>query len=147
MNNMISFEPKQMPTYIKVLGVGGGGSNAVNNMFKQGIKGVEFVVCNTDVQALDQSPVPVKVVLGDRVLGAGNKPDVGKAAAEMSIEKIKEVLTDNTQMLFITAGMGGGTGTGAAPIIKRSSKTAEKPSWDRLWPKAKTGHRWPSRKP
>ena len=122
MNNMISFEPKQMPTYIKVLGVGGGGSNAVNNMFKQGIKGVEFVVCNTDVQALDQSPVPVKVVLGDRVLGAGNKPDVGKAAAEMSIEKIKEVLTDNTQMLFITAGMGGGTGTGAAPIIAKAAR-------------------------
>ncbi len=121
MTNMINFEPKQMPTYIKVLGVGGGGSNAVNNMFKQGIKGVEFVVCNTDVQALDQSPVPVKVVLGDRVLGAGNKPEVGRAAAEMSIEKLKEVLTDNTQMLFITAGMGGGTGTGAAPIIAKAA--------------------------
>ena len=119
---MITFEPKQMPTYIKVLGVGGGGSNAVNNMFKQGIKGVEFVVCNTDVQALDQSPVPVKVVLGDRVLGAGNKPDVGRTAAEMSIEKIKEVLTDNTQMLFITAGMGGGTGTGAAPVIAKAAR-------------------------
>ncbi|NOX86988.1 MAG: cell division protein FtsZ [Chlorobi bacterium] len=119
---MINFEPKQMPTYIKVLGVGGGGSNAVNNMFKQGIKGVEFVVCNTDVQALDQSPVPVKVVLGDRVLGAGNKPEVGRAAAEMSIEKLKEVLTDNTQMLFITAGMGGGTGTGAAPIIAKAAR-------------------------
>jgi len=122
MNNMIKFEPKQMPAFIKVLGVGGGGSNAVNHMFKQGIKGVDFVICNTDVQALDQSPVPLKVVLGERVLGAGNKPIVGKEAAVMSIDKIKEMLKDNTQMLFITAGMGGGTGTGAAPIIAQAAQ-------------------------
>ncbi len=122
MTNMITFEPKQMPAYIKVLGVGGGGGNAVNNMFKQGIQGVEFVICNTDVQALDQSPVPIKIVLGERVLGAGNKPEVGKEAAKMSIETIKEVLKENTQMLFITAGMGGGTGTGAAPIIAQAAQ-------------------------
>lgn len=122
MTNMITFEPKQMPAYIKVLGVGGGGSNAVNNMFKLGIQGVEFVICNTDVQALDQSPVPIKIVLGERMLGAGNKPEVGKEAAEMSIETIKEVLKENTQMLFITAGMGGGTGTGAAPIIAQAAR-------------------------
>jgi len=121
MTEMISFQPKQQPVYIKVIGVGGGGSNAVNHMFKQGIKGVDFLVCNTDLQALDTSPVPVKIALGDRVLGAGSKPDVGRAAANESIEKINESLTDETQMVFITAGMGGGTGTGAAPIIAEAA--------------------------
>ncbi len=115
---MISFEPKQQPSIIKVLGVGGGGSNAVNHMFKQGIKGVDFIVCNTDVQALDASPVPIKVVLGDNGgLGAGSKPNVGKGAASESLDKMRDALMGDTQMLFITAGMGGGTGTGAAPII------------------------------
>lgn len=119
---MITFEPKQRPAYIKVLGVGGGGSNAVNHMFTQGIKGVDFVVCNTDVQALESSPVPVKIELGNKGgLGAGSKPEVGRTAAEESIEKIKEALTEDTQMLFITAGMGGGTGTGAAPIIAKAA--------------------------
>ena len=117
MTNMITFEPKQRPSYIKVLGVGGGGSNAVNHMFRLGIKDVDFVICNTDVQALEASPVPVKIELGNTGLGAGSKPEVGKLAAEESIEKIKEVLSGDTQMLFITAGMGGGTGTGAAPVI------------------------------
>ena len=121
MTEMISFQPKQQPVYIKVIGVGGGGSNAVNHMFKQGINGVDFLVCNTDLQALDTSPVPVKIALGDRVLGAGSKPDVGRTAASESIEKINESLTEETQMVFITAGMGGGTGTGAAPIIAEAA--------------------------
>lgn len=120
---MITFEPKQRPAYIKVLGVGGGGSNAVNHMFTQGIKGVDFVVCNTDVQALESSPVPVKIEMGNKGgLGAGSKPEVGRMAAEESLEKIKEALSEDTQMLFITAGMGGGTGTGAAPIIAQQAR-------------------------
>ncbi len=116
---MITFQPKQNPSIIKVLGVGGGGSNAVNHMFKQGITGVEFAVCNTDVQALESSPVPTKIEIGNKGgLGAGANPEVGMVAAQDSIEKIKELLDDDvTQMLFITAGMGGGTGTGAAPVI------------------------------
>ena len=117
MPQMITFEPKKRPSYIKVLGVGGGGSNAVNHMFKLGIKDVDFVVCNTDLQALESSPVPAKIELGNNGLGAGAKAEVGRKAAEESLEKIKEVLDSNTQMLFITAGMGGGTGTGAAPVI------------------------------
>ncbi len=120
---MITFEPKQRPAYIKVLGVGGGGSNAVNHMFTQGIKGVDFVVCNTDVQALESSPVPVKIEMGEEGgLGAGSKPEVGRTAAEVSIEKIKETISEETQMLFITAGMGGGTGTGAAPVIAQAAR-------------------------
>ena len=120
---MITFEPKQRPAYIKVLGVGGGGSNAVNHMFTQGIKGVDFVVCNTDVQALESSPVPVKIEMGEEGgLGAGSKPEVGRTAAEVSIEKIRETISEETQMLFITAGMGGGTGTGAAPIIAQAAR-------------------------
>ncbi|MCB2208164.1 MAG: cell division protein FtsZ [Bacteroidetes bacterium] len=119
----MTFEPKQRPAYIKVLGVGGGGSNAVNHMFTQGIKGVDFVVCNTDVQALESSPVPVKIEMGNKGgLGAGSKPEVGRMAAEESLEKIKEALSEDTQMLFITAGMGGGTGTGAAPIIAQQAR-------------------------
>jgi len=124
MTDMITFQPKQFPSIIKVLGVGGGGSNAVNHMFKQGIKGVDFAVCNTDVQALEASPVPLKIEIGNKNgLGAGAKPEVGKAAAEESIDKIEELLNDeNTQMLFITAGMGGGTGTGAAPVIAKLAR-------------------------
>jgi cell division protein FtsZ len=122
MPEMITFEPKKRPSYIKVLGVGGGGSNAVNHMFKLGIKDVDFVVCNTDLQALESSPVPVKVELGNNGLGAGAKAEVGRTAAEESLEKIKEVLDSNTQMLFVTAGMGGGTGTGAAPVIAKVAK-------------------------
>ena len=124
---MITFQPKQHPSIIKVLGVGGGGSNAVNHMFKQGITGVDFAVCNTDVQALESSPVPIKIEIGNKGgLGAGADPEVGKAAAEDSIEKLKELLgEDSTQMLFITAGMGGGTGTGAAPIIAKLAREME----------------------
>jgi len=123
MPEMITFQPKQASSIIKVIGIGGGGSNAVNHMFKQGIKGVDFVVCNTDVQALQDSPVPVKIEIGSNGgLGAGSKPEVGRNAAIESIDKIKEVLSENTQMLFVTAGMGGGTGTGAAPIIAELSK-------------------------
>ncbi len=122
--DMITFQPKQHPSIIKVLGVGGGGSNAVNHMFKLGITGVEFAVCNTDLQALESSPVPIKIEIGDKGgLGAGANPEVGKASAEDSIEKIKDLLNDGTtQMVFITAGMGGGTGTGAAPVIAKLAR-------------------------
>ncbi len=120
MPEMITFQSKQTPSIIKVLGVGGGGSNAVNHMFKQGIKGVDFAVCNTDVQALQDSPVPVKIEIGNNGgLGAGSKPEVGRNAANESIDKIKEIFNETTQMLFVTAGMGGGTGTGAAPVIAK----------------------------
>lgn len=118
---MMQFElPQEESSIIKVIGVGGGGSNAVNHMFRLGIKGVDFVICNTDKQALDKSPVNHKIQLGAKStkgLGAGSIPDVGKEAALESIEEIKEFLGDNTQMVFITAGLGGGTGTGAAPVI------------------------------
>jgi len=121
---MITFQPKQHPSIINVLGVGGGGSNAVNHMFRQGITGVEFAICNTDVQALESSPVPIKIEIGNKNgLGAGANPEVGKLAAEGSLDKIKELLSDETtQMLFITAGMGGGTGTGAAPVIAKLAR-------------------------
>jgi len=118
---MMQFEiPTERPSIIKVIGVGGGGSNAVNHMFKLGIKGVDFIVCNTDHQALDKSPVPLKVQLGPGLtqgLGAGAMPEVGRKAALENIDEMKEILRHNTKMVFITAGMGGGTGTGAAPII------------------------------
>jgi cell division protein FtsZ len=110
---------------IKVIGVGGGGSNAVNHMYKQGIKGVDFIVCNTDQQALDMSPVPLKIVLGASLTkgrGAGSLPEVGKNAAIENIEEVKALLSNNTEMVFITAGLGGGTGTGAAPIIAKAAK-------------------------
>lgn len=110
---------------IKVIGVGGGGSNAVNHMFLQGIKDVNFVVCNTDAQALNGSPVAVKLQLGESLTegrGAGSKPDIGRQAALESIDAIKEILQTNTSMAFITAGMGGGTGTGAAPIIAKTAR-------------------------
>lgn len=108
-------------TIIKVIGVGGGGNNAVNHMFLQDIKNVSFVVCNTDRQALRNSPVPVKVQIGDG-LGAGNKPERARKAAEDDIDKIRELFDDDTKMVFVTAGMGGGTGTGAAPIVAREAK-------------------------
>ena len=114
--------PKEKSSIIKVIGVGGGGSNAVNNMFLQGIKGVNFVVCNTDQQALDASPIPNKIQLGPSLTegrGAGSKPAVGREATEESIEEIKEILSVNTKMAFITAGMGGGTGTGGAPVLAK----------------------------
>ena len=112
--------PKNQSSQIKVMGVGGGGSNAVNYMFEHGIKGVDFVICNTDLQALEASIIPTKIQLGKNLtegLGAGSDPDVGMRAAQESSDRISELLDANTKMLFITAGMGGGTGTGAAPVI------------------------------
>jgi len=118
MKEMIKFDmPKNQSSIIKVIGVGGGGSNAVNHMFRQGIKGVDFIICNTDAQAMESSPVPIKIQLGEKGLGAGSIPAVGKEAAFQKMDQIREILEKNTQMLFITAGMGGGTGTGAAPVI------------------------------
>lgn len=117
--------PKDQSSIIKVVGVGGGGSNAVNHMFNQGIKGVDFVVCNTDQQALDMSPVPLKIQLGASLTegrGAGAIPEIGKNAAIENIEDIRSFLSKGTKMVFITAGMGGGTGTGAAPVIARVAK-------------------------
>lgn len=110
---------------IKVIGVGGGGSNAVNHMFRQGIVGVDFAVCNTDAQAMEQSPVPTKISLGPALTegrGAGSKPVIGKQACEESVEEVKQYLNNNCKMLFVTAGMGGGTGTGAAPIIAKTAQ-------------------------
>ncbi|WP_396169651.1 cell division protein FtsZ [Flavobacterium sp.] len=122
----ISFDlPKNQSNVIKVIGVGGGGSNAINHMFKQGIRGVDFIVCNTDSQALDNSSVPNKIQLGVHLtegLGAGANPDVGHQSAIESIEEIEKMLDSNTKMVFITAGMGGGTGTGAAPVIAQLAK-------------------------
>lgn len=115
-------EPAKSHNIIKVIGVGGGGGNAVNHMYKQGIHDVSFVLCNTDRQALNDSPVPYHLQLGSEGLGAGNKPEKAKAAAEESMEDIKKMLDDGTKMTFITAGMGGGTGTGAAPVIAKISK-------------------------
>ncbi|UTW64332.1 cell division protein FtsZ [bacterium SCSIO 12741] len=117
--------PKEQFSIIKVIGVGGGGSNAVNHMYRQGIKDVDFMVCNTDQQALDISPVPVKVQLGSSLtsgLGAGSKSSVGENAAIESIDEIKGLLGETTKMIFITAGMGGGTGTGAAPVIAQAAR-------------------------
>ncbi|MBI5914710.1 MAG: cell division protein FtsZ [Bacteroidetes bacterium] len=118
-------DEKSSAPIIKVIGVGGGGSNAVNHMFKQGIIGVDFAICNTDQQAMEQSPVPNKIQLGPTLTegrGAGSKPNIGKLSAEESIEEVKAYLGNNCKMLFITAGMGGGTGTGAAPIIARTAQ-------------------------
>ena len=125
-DNNFSFDlPKNKSNVMKVMGVGGGGSNAVNHMFQQGITGVDFVVCNTDSQALDKSPVPNKIQLGVNLtegLGAGANPEIGKLAAVETHEELRELLETQTKMLFITAGMGGGTGTGAAPIIAEFAK-------------------------
>ena len=122
----ISFDmPKNQSNVIKVVGVGGGGSNAINHMFQQGIKGVDFIICNTDSQALENSPIPNKIQLGVSLtegLGAGANPDVGEQAALESYEDIKNMFEGNTKMVFITAGMGGGTGTGAAPILAKMAK-------------------------
>lgn len=124
--DLISFElPETQPATIKVIGVGGGGGNAVNHMFSQGIKDVDFILCNTDSQALQKSNVPVKIQLGDtltRGRGAGNQPEIGRESAIETIAELEVILADNTQMVFITAGMGGGTGTGAAPIIAQAAK-------------------------
>ena len=117
--------PKDQSSIIKVIGVGGGGSNAVNHMYQQGITGVNFIICNTDQQALDQSPIPNKIQLGSTLTegrGAGSNPEVGKNAAIENIDELKELFEKNTQMVFITAGMGGGTGTGAAPIIAQTAR-------------------------
>ena len=115
-------EPEKVDSIIKVIGVGGGGGNAVNHMYREGIHDVTFVLCNTDNQALNDSPVPVHLQLGKEGLGAGNKPAKARQAAEETIDDIKHMLSDGTKMAFITAGMGGGTGTGAAPVIARVSK-------------------------
>lgn len=126
MNTHLKFDlPKDKSSIIKVLGVGGGGGNAVNHMYSQGIKGVDFVICNTDLQVLEASSIPNKIQLGTGLtagLGAGSNPEVGKKAAMEAIEDVIEVLGVNTKMLFITAGMGGGTGTGAAPIIAKTAR-------------------------
>ena len=117
--------PKDQSSIIKVIGVGGGGSNAVNHMYRQGITGVDFVICNTDQQALDQSPIPNKIQLGATLTegrGAGSNPEVGKNAAIENVDELKDLLEKNTQMVFITAGMGGGTGTGAAPVIAQTAR-------------------------
>jgi cell division protein FtsZ len=123
---MMKFDlPKEQSSIIKVIGVGGGGSNAVNHMFRQGIQGVDFVVCNTDIQSLNISPVPIKITLGQSLTdgrGAGSIPEVGKNAAIETLEEITSILETNTKMVFVTAGMGGGTGTGAAPIIAKAAK-------------------------
>ncbi|MDP4210437.1 MAG: cell division protein FtsZ [Bacteroidota bacterium] len=123
---LINFDlPVDQSSIIKVVGVGGGGNNAVNYMFRQGIKDVNFVICNTDAQALESSPVGVKIQLGASLTegrGAGNKPEIGRESALESIDEISDVLGKNTKMVFITAGMGGGTGTGAAPVIAKASK-------------------------
>ncbi len=114
--------PTNNPSIIKVIGVGGGGGNAVNHMYREGIHDVNFVVCNTDNKALSDSPVPVHLQLGKEGLGAGNRPNVARQAAEDSVDEIRTMLNDGTKMVFITAGMGGGTGTGAAPVIARIAK-------------------------
>ncbi|MAZ01004.1 MAG: cell division protein FtsZ [Flavobacteriales bacterium] len=125
-DNLLDFNlPKNTSSNIKVIGLGGGGGNAVNYMYESGIKGVDFVICNTDLQALDISPVPNKIQIGVELtsgLGAGANPEVGERAAEESKDIINKLLDSNTKMLFITAGMGGGTGTGAAPVVARLAK-------------------------
>jgi cell division protein FtsZ len=125
-DELMNFDlPVNQSSIIKVFGIGGGGSNAVNHMWHQGIKGVDFVVCNTDAQALNSSPVPVEIQIGESLTegrGAGNKPQIGRQAALENIKEINEVLSVNTRMVFLTAGMGGGTGTGAAPVIAKSAQ-------------------------
>lgn len=126
MNELLNFDlAPERSSVIKVIGVGGGGGNAVNHMFRKGIRDVNFVICNTDGQALNSSPVSVKLQLGEDLTqgrGAGSKPDVGRHAALESMDSIKEILESNTSMVFITAGMGGGTGTGAAPVIAKAAR-------------------------
>jgi cell division protein FtsZ len=125
MTDLDFFIPKEESSIIKVIGVGGGGSNAVNQMINMDVKGVDFVVCNTDEQALRNSPAPIKIQLGTTLTegrGAGNNPEKGRQAAIENLEDIEKILDDNTKMVFITAGMGGGTGTGAAPVIAQAAK-------------------------
>ena len=117
--------PKEEGSIIKVIGVGGGGSNAVTHMFNEGIIGVDFAICNTDNQAMDLSPVPTKIQLGPELTegrGAGSKPIIGRQACIESIDEVKAFLAKDTKMMFVTAGMGGGTGTGAAPIIAKAAQ-------------------------
>ena len=121
-NDMFKPLCEKPSNYIKVIGVGGGGGNAVNHMLEEGIQGVDFILCNTDYQALTRSAIPTKIHLGKRELGAGNDPNVGREAALSSEEEINKILDSNTKMLFVTAGMGGGTGTGAAPVVARIAK-------------------------
>lgn len=125
-DGLLKFDhPKERPSIIKVLGVGGGGSNAVNHMFMQGIHGVDFIICNTDAQVITTSPVPTKIQLGNSLTagnGAGSKPEVGKNATIENLEDIRDALTQDTRMVFITAGMGGGTGTGGAPVIAKMTR-------------------------
>lgn len=124
--NILDFGPAvKENSIIKVIGVGGGGGNAVNHMYREGIHDVSFVLCNTDAQALNDSPVPIHLQLGKEGLGAGNRPAKAREAAEESIEDVRRMLNDGTKMAFITAGMGGGTGTGAAPVIARESKAMD----------------------
>ena len=127
MKELIDFDlPTSSENIIKVIGVGGGGSNAVNHMYRQGIKDVDFAICNTDLQHLLKSPVPIKVQLGSALTegrGAGNKPTIGRESANENIEEIEAIFSANTKMVFITAGMGGGTGTGAAPVIAEVART------------------------
>lgn len=113
---------EEYPSVIKIIGVGGGGGNAANFMYSQNIAGVDFVICNTDRQALDRSPIPNKIQLGEKGLGAGSRPEIGAQVAIESLPTIQEMLSDSTEMVFITAGMGGGTGTGAAPVIAKAAK-------------------------
>lgn len=127
MENDFEFLSDSNQDIIKVIGVGGGGGNAVNYMFRQNIPNVNFVVCNTDEQALRKSPVPHKLILGPNItkgLGAGNKPEVGRECAEASADEIRKLFDDQTEMVFVTAGMGGGTGTGAGPVVARLAKDA-----------------------
>lgn len=124
-HNFVTSQAPQPEVIIKVVGVGGGGSNAVTHMYNQGVRNISFALCNTDRQALNNSPVPTRLLIGPtttRGLGAGNKPEVARAAAEESAEEINALFDDNTKMVFITAGMGGGTGTGAAPVVARIAK-------------------------
>lgn len=126
LNTGFSFDlPKGNSSIIKVIGVGGGGNNALKHMYEKGIHGVDFIICNTDAQTLDNNPISTKVQLGAAItegLGAGADPEVGEKSALESIDEIKAVLGHNTKMVFITAGMGGGTGTGAAPVIAKIAK-------------------------
>ena len=130
-STLLAFDcPQNQSSYIKVIGVGGGGNNAVNHMFRKGITGVDFIVSNTDMKALNGSPVPNKLVLGHEGLGVGGRPERAKKAAEEKEKEIRDLLSHNTKMVFITAGMGGGTGTGAAPVIARIAKEIELNSED-----------------
>ena len=121
-DNIMPFEFKRNESIIKVIGVGGGGGNAVNHMYEQKIHDVTFAICNTDRQVLNMSPIPMKIQLGSEGLGAGNRPEKARIATEESIDSVKNMLNDGSKMVFITAGMGGGTGTGAAPIIAKTAK-------------------------